>query len=211
MATVKKNRARPGGAPTLTSAYSAVASDLMQRIGDAQAALMGPPTSTEDQVTPAGNDERVAAWNARNPEATDDAMLRMAFQKYQEHLAAGMPSEKAERATAEDLTHYRYGQKMKVYTYGTVGFTEQVALAQRMAKLAARESTPEPLPPPPAMPSAAMTNAEMAPAAPALDGSSLLENLGAPTAPPLAPSPATVPQAPPPAAQPPEIPPGGVL
>lgn len=213
----------------LTMVYGAVANDLMQRLGDSQAAQMGPPTSSEDKVKPATNADRVEAWNARNPEATDDAMMRMAMQKYQEHIAGGMPPDKAQRATAEDLTHFRYGQRLKIYTYGTVGFREQVEAAERMAKIAARESTPDPPPPSPTMPSAALTNlttlgaasrqasvptGASAPTVAPLDAAAGEAGavLGQPTgAPPLLPAAPLAPNAPPTTPAPPEYPPGGVL
>jgi hypothetical protein len=182
MATIKRKRSLANGSaagkPNLTMAYGAVASDLLQRLGDAQAAQMGPPTSSEDKVAPATNEDRVKAWNTRNPEATDEAMLAMAQQKYQEHLQAGMDPEKAQRATAEDLTHFRYNQRLKIYTYGRIGFNEQVEAAERMAKVAARASTPNPLPPPPTMPTAQLTNGQMA---------------AEPVPPPVAPPPAVPP------------------
>lgn len=225
MATIKRQKGKAAGSPNLTMAYGAVASDLLQRLGDAQAAQMGPPTSTEDKVAPATNADRVKAWNARNPAATDEAMLALARQKYQEHLASGMDPQKAERATAEDLTHFRYDQRLPLYTYGMVGFAEQVEAAERMAKIAARETAPNPLPPAPTMPSAAMTNAGMAP-----DETSAIvrEFPGAPEVPQtptnLPQTPTNLPQTPAlPTAMPalpssppenpltPEIPPGGLL
>jgi hypothetical protein len=158
-------RSKASSSQNLTLVYASVASDLMQRLGDAQAAQMGPPTSKEDKVAPATTADRVKSWNSRKPEATDEAMMEMARQKYQEHITAGMDPETAQRATAEDLTHFRYDQRLTLYTYGQVGFAEQVEAAARMAKLAARESTPDPLLPAPAMPSAAMTNAAYTPTA----------------------------------------------
>jgi hypothetical protein len=145
--------------PTVRSfpeVYAAVASDLMTRLGDAVAAQAGPPTS--EAVIPNTNEAQIDAWNARDPKATDEAMLALARQKYQEHIQAGMPADVAQRATAEDLTHFRYGQRLKLYTYGQVGYSEQVAEAKRLAKLAARENTPNPPLPPPSMPTAALTN-----------------------------------------------------
>ena len=136
---------------SLVTVYGSVAEDLMKRLGDSQAAQMGPPTSTEDKVEPATDADRVNAWNAMNPAATDQAMLELARQKYAEHLQSGMDPQKAERATAEDLTHFRYDQRLKLYTYGWVGFKEQVAAAERLAKLAKRETTPDPPAPPPTM------------------------------------------------------------
>lgn len=140
----------------LTQVYGSVAEELKRRIGDAQAAQAGPPTSEE--VVPATDEALVNAWNARNPAATDDAMLALAQQKFQEHLASGLPADVAQRATAEDLTHFRYGQRLALYTYGQTDFAEQVAEAKRLAKLAARQNTPAPPVPPPTMPSAALTN-----------------------------------------------------
>ena len=149
------------GTLSLGDVYGSVAQDLMQRIGDAQAAAAGPPIS--DEVTPATDKDRAEAWWARRPEATDQAMMQLAQQKYAEHRRAGMDDQKAQAATAEDLTHFRYGQRLKLYTYGQVGFKAQVEEAKRLAKLAARESTPNPEPPAPTMPSAAMTTAAAAP------------------------------------------------
>lgn len=161
----------------LAVAYGSVAADLMKRLGDAQAAQAGPPVSEE--VEPATDEKRVTAWNARRPEATDEAMMQMARERYQEHLRAGMDPEKAQRATAEDLTHFRYGKRLQLYTDGQIGFQEQVKEAARLAKLAQRKTTPDPMPPAPTMPSARLTNAatmqpsmmtEPAPAAPATSG-----------------------------------------
>jgi hypothetical protein len=149
------------GALSLGDVYGAVAGDLMQRIGDAQAAAAGPPIS--DEVEPATDKDRAEAWWARRPEATDDAMMQLAQQKYAEHRQAGMDDQKAQAATAEDLTHFRYGQRLKLYTYGQVGFKAQVDEAKRLRRLAARESTPDPEPHPPTMPSAALTNAAAQP------------------------------------------------
>lgn len=174
--------------------YAAVANDLMTRLGDAVAAQAGPPTS--EPVVPATNDLAVDAWNARNPAATDEAMLQLARQKYQEHVASGMPADVAQRATAEDLTHFRYGQRLKLYTHGQVGYAEQVAEAKRLAKLAAREATPNPPTPPPSMPSAVLTNLQSTPG--------LAERLGVPQPPGVARAPvqelpknAVAPQGPP--------------
>jgi len=162
---------------SFAQAYAAVGNDLMQRLGDAQAALAGPPIG--DPVAPATDADRVKAWNARDPQATDEAMRQLAQQKYQEHIAAGMTPDVAEKATAEDLTHFRYGQRLKLYTYGQVGYAEQVKEAQRLAKLAARASTPYPSVPPPSMPSAIQTNLATDP--------TLAETLGVPPIPPAPP------------------------
>jgi hypothetical protein len=148
--------------PATTSfarAYAAVGGDLTKRLGDAQAALAGPPIG--DKVEPAGDTERAEAWNARHPEATDEAMVHLAVERYQSHRAAGMDEARATRATAEDLTHFRYRNRVKIYTYGMVDFSDQVKEAQRIAKLAQRESTPNPLPPQPDQRTAALTNAQM--------------------------------------------------
>lgn len=145
------------GALTLGEVYGSVAQDLMTRIGDAQAAQAGPPIG--DEIVPATDKDRVEAWHARRPEATDQAMMQLAQQKYAEHRQAGMDDQKAQAATAEDLTHFRYGQRMKLYTYGQVDFKAQVKEAQRLSKLAARDATPDPEPAPPTMPSAALANA----------------------------------------------------
>ena len=144
--------------------YASVANELMKRIGDSMAIQAGPPVSEE--IVPATNDLAVDAWNARDPAATDEAMLALAQQKYQEHIAAGMTPDVAQRATAEDLTHFRYGQRLKLYTYGQTDYKEQVAEAKRLAKLAARKTTPNPPMPPPSMPSAALTNLTTLGAAP---------------------------------------------
>jgi len=144
------------GGITLTQVYGSVAEELKRRIGDAQAAQAGPPVSEE--IVPATNDLAVDAWNARNPAATDEAMRQLAEQKYQEHVASGMTPDTAQRATAEDLTHFRYGQRLKLYTYGQVDFKSQVEEAKRLKRLAARTTTPNPPMPPPSMPSAALTN-----------------------------------------------------
>jgi hypothetical protein len=144
------------GGMHLTQVYGSVAEELKRRIGDAQAAQAGPPTSEE--IVPSSEELQVKAWNERNPAATDEAMQQLAAQKYQEHVQSGMPPDVAQRATAEDLTHFRYGNRLKLYTYGQTDFAEQVAEAKRLAKLAARENTPDPPLPPPTMPSAALTN-----------------------------------------------------
>jgi hypothetical protein len=136
--------------------YATAASDLMTRLGDSIAIQAGPPTS--EPLVPATEELQVKAWNERNPAATDEAMQQLAIQKYQEHIGSGMPPDVAQRATAEDLTHFRYGQRLKLYTYGQTDFAEQIAEAKRLAKLAARETTPNPPLPPPTMPSAALTN-----------------------------------------------------
>src|SRR4051794_33626850 len=128
-------------APSFATVFGSVAEELKRRIGDAQAAQMGPPVA--DDIEPAGDDERVRAWNARDPKATDQAMMALARQKYAEHRAAGLPEDKAIKATAEDLTHFRYGQRLAVYTYGQVGYREQIKEAERIAKLAKRDTTPD--------------------------------------------------------------------
>lgn len=175
------------GALSLGDVYGSVARDLMQRIGDAQAAAAGPPIG--DEVAPATDKDRAEAWWARRPEATDDAMRQLAAQKYAEHRRAGMDDEKAQLATAEDLTHFRYGQRLKLYTYGQVDFKAQVAEARRLAKLAAREGTPDPQPAPPTMPSAALTNAAAQPSG--IAGPVGQELPGAPTPPESPPTPPT--------------------
>ncbi|HEX6786965.1 MAG TPA: hypothetical protein VF076_07190 [Acidimicrobiales bacterium] len=147
---------------TFADAYATVSEQLKQRLGDAQAAQMGPPVASD--IQPAGDAERVKAWNARNPEATDQAMQQLAAQKYAEHTQAGLPQDQAIKATAEDLTHFRYGQRLPLYTYGQVGYREQIKEAERIARLAKRETTPDPEPPTPTMPSASLTNAQMVPA-----------------------------------------------
>jgi hypothetical protein len=144
------------GALSLTQVYGSVAEELKRRIGDAQAAQAGPPVSEE--IVPNTEQLQVDAWNARNPQATDEAMLALAQQKYQQHIASGMTPDVAQRATAEDLTHFRYDQRLTLYTHGQVDFSDQVKEAQRLAKLAARKTTPNPPMPPPTMPSAALTN-----------------------------------------------------
>ena len=143
---------------SLTDVYASVAEDLKQRIGDAQAAQAGPPIT--EALEPATDEKRVAAWLARRPEATDEAMMTMAQEKYAAHRAAGLDEEKAKRATAEDLTHFRYAYRLKQYTYGQIGYADQVKEARRLSKLAARKTTPDPPPPPPTMPSASLTNFE---------------------------------------------------
>lgn len=145
---------------TLATVYGSVAEELRRKLGDSQAAQMGPPLA--EDIEPAGDAERVRAWNARNPRATDAAMLALAAERYAEHRASGLPEDKAIRATAEDLTHFRYGQRVAIYTYGQVDVRSQVAEAQRMKRLAARETTPDPEPPPPTMPSAEATVADVA-------------------------------------------------
>lgn len=146
------------GALSLGDVYGSVAQDLMQRIGDAQAAAAGPPIG--DDIAIATDADRVEAWWARRPEATDQAMLALAQQKYAEHKQQGMDDQRAQAATAEDLTHFRYGQRLKLYTYGQVGFKSQVEEARRLRRLAARETTPNPDQPPPSMPSAQLTNVQ---------------------------------------------------
>jgi hypothetical protein len=142
---------------SLVSVYGSVAEELKQRIGDAQAAQAGPPVALE--IEPATDEKRVDAWNARRPEATDAAMQAMATERFAAHRAAGMSPEKAEQATAEDLTHFRYGQRMRLYAHGQVSHADQVKEAKRLSRLAARTTTPEPPAPPPTMPSGALTNA----------------------------------------------------
>jgi hypothetical protein len=142
----------------LAAVYGIVAGDLQKKLGDAQAAQAGPPVTQE--ITPVTDADRVDAWNARDPKATDEAMMQMALQKYQEHLAAFGDPEKARQATAEDLTHFRYGKRVTLYTYGAVGYAEQVQQAEQLSRLAKRKTTPDPPPPPPSMPTAALTNAE---------------------------------------------------
>lgn len=157
--------------------YAAVANDLMTRLGDSMAIQAGPPIG--DPVEPATDEDRVKAWNARNPAATDEAMLQLAQQKYQEHIGAGMTPDVAQKATAEDLTHFRYGQRLKLYTYGQVDFKSQVEEAKRIKRLAARASTPYPSVPPPSMPSAIQTNLATDP--------TLAQTLGVPPIPPAPP------------------------
>lgn len=152
---------------TFQDVYANVSADLTRRIGDAQAALSGPPVTSD--IVPATDETRVNAWNARNPEATDQAMLALALQKYQEHLHRGLDPALAQKATAEDLTHFRYSQRLKLYTYGQVSFEDQVEEARRLKRLAERRTTPNPPLPPPTQPSAALTN---------------LQTMDLPTAPP---------------------------
>ena len=132
--------------------YASVADELRRRIGDAQAQASGPPASVE--VRAAGDDDYARAWDARRPEATDAAMAALAARKYAEHVAAGMPEDKAERATAEDLTHFRYGQRLALYTHGNVDYADQIKEAKRLARLAekrraAQAEQPDPLGLPP--------------------------------------------------------------
>lgn len=117
--------------------YSAVADDLQRRIGDAQAATLGPPASVE--VVPANDDLRRQRWTEPHPEATDEAMLAFGQEKYQEHLARGLDPEKAQRALAEDLTHFRYRGRVGLYTHGQVGWKDQVKEAKRLKRLAEQE------------------------------------------------------------------------
>jgi hypothetical protein len=124
-----------------------------------------------------------------------------------------MPADVAQKATAEDLTHFRYGQRLNMYTYGQVGFSEQVKEAQRISKLAARQTTPNPPLPPPGQETGVLTNLqtlgltpEDLPAAPPapLTGPTLPPALGLA---PEAPLPnAALPGAMPPTAPPPPTP-----
>jgi len=134
---------------TFADAYAAVAQDLMGQLGDSLAADAGPPTGVE--VVPASEADRVKAWNTPHPEATDQAMWRLAVQKAAEHRAAGLPPDQVERAVAEDLTHFRYRNRQGLYTLGTVSWDEQVREAERLARAAARRE-PEPKPPAPPSP-----------------------------------------------------------
>lgn len=137
-------RKRP---PTFADAYSAVANDLRQRIGDAHAAQAGPPASLETQ--PVTDRDRARAWQAAHPEATDEAMRTLAQQRYQQHRASGRSEDDAERMTAEDLTHYRYRARMPLYTLGIVSWKDQVKEAKRLARLAERGNDGDDGPPPP--------------------------------------------------------------
>jgi hypothetical protein len=140
---------------TFADAYAVVSTDLMTQIGDALAAESGPPAATE--VRPATERIRMEAWNQAHPEATDEAMWGLAQQRYAEHRQAGMDDQRARRAVAEDLTHFKYRARMPLYTLGTTRWTEQVKEAERLARRSEREralssshgaqSTPEgPLP-----------------------------------------------------------------
>lgn len=114
--------------------YAAVAMDLRRKIGDAQAATLGPPASIE--VVKANDDLRLRAWTEPHPEATEEAMLAFGRQKLQEHLAAGMDPARAQRALAEDLTHFHYRGRARLYTAGNIGWKEQVQAAGQMKRLA---------------------------------------------------------------------------
>jgi hypothetical protein len=128
-------KARP---PTFSEAYYTVSREKLSEIGDALAQQAGPPASVA--VTKATDPIRVRAWDQKHPEATDEAMLRVAVQQYQKHRAAGLPDEDARRATAEDLTHFRYRARLPLYTQGTTSWHEQVKEAERLSRLAARKS-----------------------------------------------------------------------
>lgn len=130
--------------------YAAVAQTLLKEIGDPLAAEAGPPASLE--VSPITEPVRAKAWNEPHPEATDRAMMELAEQRLAEHLAGGMDDEEARRAVAEDLTHYRYRNRMRLYTAGTVSWAEQVKEATRLSRTASRHPTPPPPLPPAQLP-----------------------------------------------------------
>jgi hypothetical protein len=122
---------------SFADAYAAVANDLQQRIGDAQAAMAGPPASVEP--VPANDADRVRAWMTPHPEATDEAMMALAQQKLQEHTASGRSREDAVRMTAEDVTHARYPGRLLLYSLGTTTWSEQVKNARYLKRLAAKD------------------------------------------------------------------------
>lgn len=128
--------------PTFADAYAAVANDLQQRIGDAQAAMSGPPASVEP--VPATDADRLKAWQTAHPEATDQAMHALAAQQYPKHLASGRSVAEATQMTAEDLTHFRYRGRLPLYTLGTTTWGEQVKNAEQMKRLAAKDSQDAP-------------------------------------------------------------------
>jgi hypothetical protein len=130
----------------------------LSEIGNSLAQQAGPPASLE--VQPLTERDRIKAWNEPHPKATDEAMMQLAVQKYQEHRQKGLPDADARRATAEDLTHFRYRARMALYTQGTTEWTEQVKEAQRLSKLAGKVAEEQP--------STTTTTAPGLPALPAL-------------------------------------------
>jgi hypothetical protein len=135
---------------TFADVYATVSQTLLKELGDSLAVEAGPPTSVE--VTPIADPGRAKAWNEPAPEATDEAMLQLAEQRYAEHRASGMDDQKARQATAEDLTHFRYRGRQGIYMNGTVSWAEQVREAERMARVAARHPAPPPPLPPAQLP-----------------------------------------------------------
>jgi len=131
------DRARAKGVSNdFALAYAAVADRLRAELGDALAAEAGPPVSIK--LAPRTAELTAKQWNEPHPEATDQAMWALAQQKYAEHLQAGMDDATARRATAEDLTHFRYRGRLPLYTDGTTSWQEQVRNAEQMAKEASR-------------------------------------------------------------------------
>lgn len=121
---------------TFADVYAAVSEELKRKLGDAQASALGPPPSVE--VEPANDDAYRQAWQARDPQVTDEALLALGQQKYQEHLAKGLDPEKARRALAEDLTHAMYPYRARLYTHGQVDWKAQAKEAGRLKRLADR-------------------------------------------------------------------------
>lgn len=124
--------------------YAAVAVDLMARIGDTLAAQSGPPV-TNEQV--AINDrDRARAWNQRGADEgpdgvavprTDEQAHALAQQRYPLHRQQLGDDDQAVLATAEDLTHFLYPARLKLYTQGNVAYADQIKEATRLSKLAA--------------------------------------------------------------------------
>jgi hypothetical protein len=124
--------------PSFGDVYAAVAQDLKAELGDATAAKAGVPLDVP--VVPATEQDRVDAWSTPHPDATDEAMWQLAQQKFLEHSQAGMDPKTAERATAEDLTHFRYRARQSVYSLGTTSSAEQVREAERLQRAAQRHA-----------------------------------------------------------------------
>jgi len=122
--------------PTFSDAYYAVSRDLLPQLGDSLAQQAGAPASIE--VQPVTDRVRVRAWNQKHPAATPEASFQVAQQSYARHRAAGLPDADARRAPAEDVTHFMYRARMPLYTQGTTEWKEQVAEAERLARLSKR-------------------------------------------------------------------------
>ena len=122
---------------TFANVYATVAQTLLKELGDSLAVEAGPPTTVD--VVPITDPGRAKAWNEPAPRATREAAQALADQRFAEHLAAGMDEEKARLATAEDVTHFIYPARQKLYMNGTVSWAEQVREAERLARTAARQ------------------------------------------------------------------------
>lgn len=122
--------------PNFSQAYYAVSRDKLAQLGDSLAQQAGEPAGIE--VRPATDRVRVRAWDQKHPEATDEAMIALAAQKYAEHRGRGLADEDARKATAEDLTHFKYRARQALYTQGTTDWKQQVAEATRLSRLSSR-------------------------------------------------------------------------